>query len=64
MIQVSSFFKVPNRVGVSRSHLKMETDIVFEMLFSTSLELPKMDKVLNPIDSECYTPSSEPVRFY
>jgi hypothetical protein len=23
-----------------------------------------MDKVLKPTDSECYTPSSEPIRFY
>jgi hypothetical protein len=44
--------------------LKTETDPVSETLFSSYLEFRTMDKVQKPTHSECYTPSSEPVRFY
>jgi hypothetical protein len=36
----------------------------WNVMFSSYLEFWTMDKVHNPSDSECYTPSSEPFIFY
>jgi hypothetical protein len=50
-----TFSKGPNRVSVSLlSHLKTETDPVFETLFSSYLEFQAMDKVHKPSDSGIY----------
>jgi hypothetical protein len=35
-----------------------------KVVFSNFLEYQTMDKVQKPINSECYTPSSEPIRIY
>jgi hypothetical protein len=39
----------------------MEADPVLETLFPSYLEFRMVDKVLKPSDSQCYTPSSEPL---
>jgi hypothetical protein len=63
----TSWSKGPNRIGVS-PHLRTETDPVFEthvfVLFLVIIKIRTMDKVRNPSNSVCYTPSSEPYRIY
>jgi hypothetical protein len=53
--------------GANLSHWSPEDGIKSNfrnIVFSSCLEFPAMDKVHKPSDSECYTPSSEPFRFY
>jgi hypothetical protein len=58
-----AFSEGPNRVGVCHPpHLRTETDPVSET--SCSLEYRTMDKVQNPGNPKCYTPSSGPFRIY
>jgi hypothetical protein len=42
-------------------HLKTETDQVSETLWFLVIEFQTKDEVHRPSDSECYTPSSEPL---
>jgi hypothetical protein len=60
-----ALFKGPNRIGVS-PHLRTETDPVSEtsvlFFFLVIIRIRTMDKVRNPSNSVCYTPSSEPYR--
>jgi hypothetical protein len=54
--------KGPNRAGVSLP--SMEAGPVSETLFYIYLQFQMMNTVTKPNDSECYTPKSEPFRFY
>jgi hypothetical protein len=55
----------PSRVGVSLSSSENGKKSSFQkVVFSSLLEFWMMDKALKPNYSECYTPSSQPFRFY
>jgi hypothetical protein len=60
-----AFPKGPNRVGASlllpKDGLKSN---LRKVVFTSYLEFRTMDKVQEPSDFECYTPPSEPFRFY
>jgi hypothetical protein len=59
--------KTPTLLGpLKRSNFNhwMETDLVSETLCFLAFIIPDVDKVHKPINSECYTPSSEPFRLY
>jgi hypothetical protein len=51
-------------VGSHSPHLKTETDPVSETLVFRQSEFRAIDKVQKHSDFKCYTPSSEPFRFY
>jgi hypothetical protein len=55
--------KWPNRVGVSPTHLTMETGSVSETLFSSFSNTERWTKSENPA-IPCYTPSWEPFGIY
>jgi hypothetical protein len=57
--------KGPTTVGVSHpSHEEGNRSNFRNVRFSTYLEFWITDKVQKPVDSECYTPTSEPFRLY
>jgi hypothetical protein len=57
---VESVANINHRVGVPTPHLRTETDPVSETLCSVECRI--MNKVQEPSNHECYTPSSEHFR--
>jgi hypothetical protein len=57
-------FKGPNTVGVFPTHLRTETGAVSETSCFLVRRIPDGEKVENPSNSECYTPSSEPFKIF
>jgi hypothetical protein len=64
LIEVSSLSKGPSRIGVSPSPEDENRSSFRNVVFSAFLEYWNMDQVQKPINSECYTPSSEYFRIY
>jgi hypothetical protein len=58
------FLTDPTEQMSPNPHMRMETDPFSETLctFMCFLEYQMMEKVQNPSDPECYTPSSEPFK--
>jgi hypothetical protein len=57
--------KGPKRVGVSLPSPEDGNIYSFgNVVFSSDFEFRTVDEVHKPRNSECYVPSSEPIRFY